>query len=74
MTSGKEKLLPKIIIGAAKNEVDLEANHNLEYSLKLLDNNGQHITSFKAVDGDTRAILTIHVTHTQNSQFPDPDG
>lgn len=71
--TGKEKMLPKVVIGAAKDEVDLEAGYKLEYFLKLLDGNGHLVTSFKAVGDDTKAVLRIYITNVQNANFPDPD-
>lgn len=71
--TGKEKMLPKVVIGAAKDEVDLEAGYKLEYFLKLLDSNGNLVTSFKAVGDDTKADLYIYITNVQKASFPDPD-
>lgn len=73
--TGKEKMLPKVVIGATKDEVDLEAGYNLEYLLKLFDGNGNLVTSFKAVGDDTKAVLYIYITNIQKADFPDdPDG
>ena len=73
MNDGKKKILPTVVTGAAKDEVDLEDGFTFEYFLKLLDNNENIVTSFKAVDKDTKAILSIYITNTQRVQFPDPD-
>jgi hypothetical protein len=71
--SDKKKMLPTMVIGATKDEVDLEEGHRLEYFLKLFDGGGHLITSFKAVDDDTKAVLYVYVTNTQKPSFPDSD-
>ena len=73
MTDREKKSLPKVVTGAVKDEVDLEEGHTLEYLLELTDSNGNSITSFKAVDNDTKATLIIRITNTQRAKFPDPD-
>jgi hypothetical protein len=70
--SSKKKMLPTVVIGATKDEVDLEEGHSLKYFLELLDSSGNLVTSFKAVDDDTKAVLYVYVTNTQ-SNFPDSD-
>jgi len=69
----KKKMLPSVVTGTAKDEIDLEDGSRLEYKLKLVDSNEANITSYKAVDRDTKAILFVYVTNIERTQFPDPD-